>query len=298
MNYLQANYLKILEVIKSTCHHIIDQNGNYYPRKGPTKMSDIEIVALSLTAEKESIDSENLLFQKITPALIPNLIERSQFNKRRRKLFQFTEIVRTKIAQHFVELEDVFIIDSMPLEVCKLARANRCKICRGDFETAPQKGYCASQKLHFFGYKLHATCTVNGVFSSFELTKANVHDIHYLQDVQDQLADCLLIGDKGYLSAQQQLNLFETSQIKLKTPMRRNQHNYQKFPYIFSKSRKRIETLFSQLCDQFMIRRNYAKSFSGFKTRILAKITSLTIIQYINKFLFDRNINNIKVQII
>ena len=80
--------------------------------------------------------------------------------------------------------------------------------------------------------------------------------------------------------------------------MRINQKNYQKQPYIFRKSRKRIETLFSQLCDQFMIRRNYAKSFLGFKTRIVSKITALTIIQVINKFSFNRNINNLKINII
>ena len=80
--------------------------------------------------------------------------------------------------------------------------------------------------------------------------------------------------------------------------MRRNQKDYKKQPYVFRKKRKRIETLFSQLCDQFLIRRNYAKSFEGFKTRILAKITSLTLVQYINKFIFDRPINNIKIQII
>jgi len=79
--------------------------------------------------------------------------------------------------------------------------------------------------------------------------------------------------------------------------MRKNQKGYRKQPYIFRKSRKRIETLFSQLCDQFMIRRNYAKSFRGFKTRILAKITAMTIIQYINKFIFNRPINNIKINI-
>ena len=80
--------------------------------------------------------------------------------------------------------------------------------------------------------------------------------------------------------------------------MRINQVNYKKQPYIFRKSRKRIEILFSQLCDQFMIRRNYAKSFQGFKTRIISKITALTIIQFINKFTFDRNINNLKISII
>ncbi|NQW35514.1 MAG: IS982 family transposase, partial [Flavobacteriales bacterium] len=41
-----------------------------------------------------------------------------------------------------------------------------------------------------------------------------------------------------------------------------------------------------------------AKSFQGFKTRILSKLTSLTVIQYINKFIFDRNINNLKISII
>jgi len=68
--------------------------------------------------------------------------------------------------------------------------------------------------------------------------------------------------------------------------------------YVFRNKRKRIETLFSQLCDQFMIRRNYAKSFYGFKTTILSKITALITIQYINKFIFNRNINNIKISII
>ncbi|MGV4392239.1 IS982 family transposase, partial [Ornithobacterium rhinotracheale] len=48
----------------------------------------------------------------------------------------------------------------------------------------------------------------------------------------------------------------------------------------------------------FMIRRNYAKSFEGFKTRILAKITSLTTIQYLNKFVFHSNINNLKINLI
>ncbi|KFC58711.1 Transposase IS982 family [Flavobacterium gilvum] len=36
----------------------------------------------------------------------------------------------------------------------------------------------------------------------------------------------------------------------------------------------------------------------GFKTRILTKKTALTLIQYINKFVFDRSINNIKNQYI
>lgn len=79
--------------------------------------------------------------------------------------------------------------------------------------------------------------------------------------------------------------------------MRTNQKNYKDQPFVIRKYRKRIETLFSQLCDQFMIRRNYAKSFLGFKTRILSKILTLTIIQTINRNQ-NRNINNLKINII
>lgn len=78
--------------------------------------------------------------------------------------------------------------------------------------------------------------------------------------------------------------------------MRKNQKNYKVQTYMIRKSRKRIETLFSQLCDQFMIRRNYAKSFLGFKTRILSKVTTLTIIQTISRSA-KRNINNLKINI-
>ncbi|MFP9118763.1 transposase [Flavobacterium sp. RNTU_13] len=91
------------------------------------------------------------------------------------------------------------------------------------------------------------------------------------------------MGDRGYLSSEKQLNLFESCQIKLEVSMQKNQHNHMQQLYIFGKCRKRIETFFSQLCDQFMIQRNYPKSFEGYKTRILSKITAATLVLYIKK---------------
>ena len=108
------------------------------------------------------------------------------------------------------------------------------------------------------------------------------------------MADCVMLGDKGYLSAEVLVNLFESVNIKLETPMRNNHKKFKPYPYLFKKSRKRIETLFSQLCDQFMIRRNYAKSFTGFASRVLAKVTSLSLLQYLNKFYSGKPINNLK----
>ncbi len=85
------------------------------------------------------------------------------------------------------------------------------RICKQEYATAPDKGYCAAQKMYCYGYKLHAVCTLDGVIKSFDITKAVVHDIHYLKDVMEQLSYTILIGDKGYLSAEMQLNLFETA---------------------------------------------------------------------------------------
>lgn len=151
--------------------------------------------------------------------------------------------------------------------------------------------------MYFYGYKLQGVCSVNGVLHSIELSKANIHDVNFLSEMNTKLSDCVLIGDKGYLSSSIQLDLFSTANIKLETPMRTNQKGFVKQEWIFRKARKRPETLFSQLCDQFMIRRNYAKTFQRFKTRILAKITALTLAQYLNKFEFNRPINNLKVAI-
>jgi hypothetical protein len=65
------------------------------------------------------------------------------------------------------------------------------------------------------------------------------------------------------------------------------------FAYIFRKSRKRIETLFSQLYDQFMLKRNYAKSNLGISVRILSKVTAVTVLQYFN-FFNNKPLNKLK----
>lgn len=261
------------------------------------KLSNLELICMNITAEYMSIDSECQLFRVIESTFLADKIERSVYNRRRRRLFGLLDQVRCLLSSKFNEFEDFFVIDSMPLPICRIARANRCKICRDVDSAFPDKGYCASQKTYFFGYKLHGICSVSGVFESIDITPASVHDIHLLEDVKYQLSNCTLLGDKGYLSCDYQLNLFESAHINLQTPMRNNQKDYKKQPHIFSKCRKRIETAYSQFDDQFMIKRNYAKTFEGLKTRILSKLTAMTTIQYLNKFVFNRPINQLKVNL-
>jgi len=292
MNNFIQNYEIILNSLK-----VLNIDLQIFKQIRKPKLSNIELIAMNFTAEYMSIDSECQLFRKISGTYLSRLIERSVYNRRKRKLFPAIELVRKELSSKFTEMEDYYIVDSMPLEICKNSRANRSTICKEQEYCYPDKGFCASQNLYYYGYKLHGICSVSGVFHSIDISPASVHDIHFLKDIKLQLSDCTLLGDKGYLSSEYQLNLFQSVNIKLEIPKRKNQKDYKKQPNIFRKSRKRIETLFSQLCDQFMIRRNYAKSFLGFKTRILSKISALTMIQFLNKFVFNRPINKIKLNL-
>ena len=165
MHNLYTKFVKILEICKQFSENIVNESGNV-PRRGPVpKFSDLEVVALSLTTETESIDSEKWLFDYKLQEYkdnIPNLISRRQFNDRKKKT-----------------------------------------------------------------------------------------------------ADCSIYGAKGYIGADVQLDLFETAHIRLECPYRLNQKDWKPTFIPFAKARKRIETISSQLTDQFLVIRNYAKITNG-----------------------------------
>ena len=297
MHKIENIFEKMYPIVKLSLSEVTDNNGNI-PKTGRIpKFSDVSLITLCLSAEFLSLDSENRLFDLISNSHFfkeRSLIDRSSFSKRRRKLYPVMNRALEYIANEIAPDEDTLIVDSLPVEVCRFARARRSKICKENFETVPAFGYCASQRATFYGYKLHALCGINGVFRKIDLSKGNVADIHYLQDVRAFLSDCTVLGDKAYLNQDLQQDLFQTNRINLYTPRRSNQPDYQKYPVVFRRLRKRIETLFSQLCDQFMIKRNYAKSFSGVAARVMSKIVSLTVTQYFNKFVNHKPINEIK----
>ena len=283
MHNLKANFDTFLAHVTQFANTMVNSKGNI-PRVGVIpKFSNLEVIALSLMAEALSIDSESLLFEKLKEYTsdFPNLISRCHYNQRRRKLSQLTNAIRHNIAKHIDGGEDYFVVDSKPLPVCRNARAGRVKK-RAQGEITPNFGYCAAQGQHYFGYKMHLTSGLSGVIHTFTLSQASVADIHYLQHVKFHIQHSTLIGDRGYLSATVQLDLFQSAAIRLEVPMRNNQKGFKPAHKPFSKARKRIETTLSQLNDQFMLIRNYAKNFDGFSTRILAKITAFTVLQLIN----------------
>ncbi len=188
MYNLYTKFIKILEICKQFSVNLVNELGNV-PRRGPIpKFSDLEVVALSLTVETESIDSKKWLFDykiQVYKSNIPNLISRRQFNDRKKKTAGLCEELRKRIVMKMDNGEDLFFVDSKPIEVCRVAREIRCKMRRtGNFLQAPDFGFYASQNIYYFGYKLHALCGLSGVIYFYDLPKACVVNLLFPTTIQ------------------------------------------------------------------------------------------------------------------
>ena len=140
MNNLLANYERILEVLRK-----ISTDRQLLMQRRRSKMSDLRVIGLILTAEYMGIDSEKDLFRKL-PCSFRGKIHRTVYNRRKRRLMPYQNAIRMKLAESFNDSEDIFIVDSMPLQVCKIARSSRSKICKEELYSMLAKGYCASKK--------------------------------------------------------------------------------------------------------------------------------------------------------
>ena len=188
MYNLYTKFIKILEICKQFSVNLVNELGNV-PRRGSIpKFSDLEVVALSLTVETESIDSKKWLFDyklQVYKSNISNLISRRQFNDRKKKTAGLCEELRKRIVMKMDNGEDLFFVDSKPIEVCRVAREIRCKMRRtGNFLQAPDFGFYASQNIYYFGYKLHALCGLSGVIYFYDLPKACVVNLLFPTTIQ------------------------------------------------------------------------------------------------------------------
>ena len=109
MDNLLQSYKKILSSITPLCNNLPS-----YPQKRKPKLSNLELVCLSLASQYASIDSENHLFKILRGTFLEGKIERSVYNRRCRKLFAYKEAIRNKMSSQFPDIGGLFIIDAMP----------------------------------------------------------------------------------------------------------------------------------------------------------------------------------------
>ena len=253
-----------------------------------SKMSDSEIITLSIVGELLSIDSENAWFgfcKKNMRDLFPRLCSRSRFNRTRRNLHAVIEQIQKEISTLTEHIKQPYrIIDSIPIPVCKFGRAHFHKTFRGFGATY---GKCASKKETYLGYKLHMLATIDGFITDAVITSAHIDDRTAAWDLICNYSQITMFGDKGYSGEEFATALNKEKDINI-LPLKKSNNKIQ-FPktlrQMIFKLRRRIETSASQLTCQLNIERVLAKSYWGLQTRIKTKLLAYNLCYYINNLL-------------
>ncbi len=149
MHNIRTNFSKFYGICKELFEKEVDNKKNFQFYPVPPKMNDLEILALACCMEALSIDSENLLWSKLKTdyaSLFANLIDRSRFNRRRRRLTPFILQVQEHVSSRLENLSQTMVVDSIPVPVVKLVREKTFKAFKKSFDTAPAKGYSSINK--------------------------------------------------------------------------------------------------------------------------------------------------------
>lgn len=267
------------------------------PGPAPTSGTDSELIAMAIIGECRGWDQETELLANFADHrdLFPKQPDQSRFNRRRRNLMPVFNLIRRAIlrvldlAQH-----PLTVIDSLPVPVVNFHLVPQS---HGDWvEHDAAFGKVPSKKQTIYGYKLHLLLTVGGVILDFELAPANASDLVVGEEMLWEHSELTVIGDKAYVSARAQKELREQRRIELVSLPRSNQRVQvpEEVRQRLNQVRQIVETVNSQLSEQFNIERNHAYTFWGLCTRLYTKLTAHTLCIYLNRLLGNTDVLQIK----
>ena len=282
-------FTNIFVIIDDIYKEIIPMSISNRRNINDSKLSDSEIITISIVGELLTIDSEKALFSLLKREyknLFPKLGDRTRFNRTKRNLHWVISKIRDYISSFMQSYSNnIRIVDSMPIPVCEFGRAHFSKCFKGE----ASYGRCPSKKQTYFGFKFHALTTVDGFLTDYVITPANVDDRNAVWDLCEKYKSISIIGDKGYVNKRLTLELKIQKDINLLFLKRGNsKDNYPKdIKQLIFKARRRIETSFSQLTEQLNLNKVKSKSMLGFITR-----TSIKVLAHNTSFLINKLMGN------
>jgi hypothetical protein len=241
----------------------------YRPKMVPAEILTVAVVA----ARYFGNHLERALLVMAQAGYIPKTrcLSVSRFNRQLHRYGDFLELCLETLLE-LSQTGEAFIIDSMPVPVCKRSRARRCRKVRGrEF-----CGYCAAKKEKFFGWRLHLICTPAGQPVAFELLPGAYHDLTPINELTVDLPkDAVLYGDKGYNDATSEHFLLDDGGVRLVPIRKKNmkRHDWAD-EYDLRLYRKSIETVNSQL-ESMGLERLRARTNGGFDIKVQASLIAL-----------------------
>ncbi len=197
----------------------------------------------------------------------------SRFNRRLHHLAGWLGLAVATLGALFAAGE-VFLIDSMPVPVCRRARARRCRKVRGQAFC----GYCAAKREKFFGWRLPLICTADGVPVACDLLPGGLHDLTPVHELTYGLPErATVYGDKGDNGAADEATILAETGVRL-VPLRKANMapNAWTDKLALRAYRKRIEALYSQLA-AMGVPRLRARTNPGLELKLHAALLAATI---------------------
>ncbi|AYM01491.1 IS982 family transposase [Levilactobacillus brevis] len=262
-NPIQVSVMKFIKIVQPYYNQLA-KRFRFRCNYRELKTSDVVIIACMLARIDLREVSESQFHRNLIASGI-RVPERTRYNRRCRQLTMALKLIRIWMLKRYRHESVYEIIDSAPITLVSARRSNRAKVLKG----IANKGYNATKRVYYYGFKLHAVMSNDGYFIDWELTPASVDDRKVTIELLREAPAKYVLADGGYLSRPQQQFLRQEFGIHLWFPLRKNMRHSKQVNSAFLKNQRRhIETCFSNLNKVGHFEHPETDTMSGLNSRL------------------------------
>ena len=259
--YIVTAYVIIDDVLKLMNHHDDSR----------ARTSAAEILTIAVVAAKYFQNHHERTVCILRQLGYITSVSVSRFNRRFHQLLAPLSRLLEVLSALF-RTGEVFVIDSMPLPVCKPVRAQRSTTIRGK----RYRGRCHLKRETFYGFRLHLVCTSAGLPVAFDILPASWHDLVPVQHLTAELPPrAKVVADRGYVSDYDGNLCYLYGDIDFIPLQRRNMiPNSDHYRALIRQHRPMIETVYSQL-EKMGVQRLHNRTLIGRFLKVYASLLAL-----------------------
>jgi hypothetical protein len=246
-------------------------------RRGPAPvLADSEVLTIEAVGEFLGLDTDRALhayFRRHFGHLFPGLraVHRTTFLRQAANLWTVKGALWQHLAAATGHDAALVLVDSLPVPVCRFARAHRCR----SFAGLAAFGYDPLAHQTYYGLRLHLRVTWPGVITAATLAPANAADSAVAPQLLAGLAGWAL-GDGASWSPALRAELAADG-LALLAPPRGAAARAAPWPRWLVQTRRRIETVLSQLTERYHAKRVRARDAWHLTARWLRQLVSHTM---------------------
>lgn len=204
-------------------------------------------------------------------------LDKSGFTRQLHRLHETLKALFLALGQHLKHLitQARYVIDSFPVAVYDNVRIRRCRLVQGE----AYRGYSASKRRYFFGFKMPLHMTHDGLPVELYIHAGSEANITGLKALGPQLPEgSVLYADAAYTDYEWEDAWRETEQVALQADRRANSMRPHEpwENFLIQHFRKGVETTISQITERFP-KSIHADTAQGFALKLLLFVFTHTL---------------------